>query len=132
MLAVGSLVYIALASVSSHYHAPGATLEEQATLGLVWVGVQSVFNATDTVGLLLLPIGVIVLGFVMRRAPSFGKSFGRLIVVLGVVAVVGMSIAVADPRSQIALFGIFLGAIIGQVIFPILLGWKVYSLSRVP
>ena len=132
MLAVGSLVYVALARISGLYHAPGATPQEQATLGLIWQGVESVFTATDNVGLLLVPISVIVLGVAMRRAPAFGKGFGRVSVGLGVVGVVGTSVFVVDPLSSIALVGGFLGAIVALVIFPLLLGWKVYSLSRVP
>ena len=130
MLAVGSLVYVALAVVSGLYHAPGATPETQTTLGLVWGGIQGVFNATDAVGLLLVPIGVIVLGVAMLGAPTFGKGFGRVSVVLGVIGVVGISLSVVDPLTDIGLVGTFLGAILGLVIFPLLLGWKLYSLSK--
>ena len=130
VLAVGSLVYVALAHVSGLYHAPGATPEEQATLGLIWGSIQGVFIATDSVGLLLLPIGVTVLGVAMLGAPAFGKGFGGVSVVLGVVAVVGMSLFVVDPLTSIGVVGSFLGAIVALVIFPLLLGWKLYSLSR--
>ena len=130
MLAVGSLVYVALADVSRLYHAPGATPEEQVILGLVWGGVQGVFIATDSVGFVLLTTGLIVLGVAMLGAPAFGKGFGWVSVALGVVGVVGISLAVVVPLTSIFLVGTFLAAILGLVIFPLLLGWKLYSLSK--
>ncbi|HET7089808.1 MAG TPA: hypothetical protein VFL17_14320 [Anaerolineae bacterium] len=132
MFAVGSLVYVALAHVSGLYYAPGATSEEQATLVLIWESIQGVFSSTDSVGLLLVPIGVIVLGKAMHEVPAFGKRFGRVTVVLGAVGVIGMTLLVVDPLSPTALVGIFVGAFVAIVIFPLLLGWKVYSLSRAP
>ena len=130
--AAESLPVVAFAPISDLYHAPGATPEEQATLVLLWQATQGVFNALSAVGTLLVPIGLIVLGVAMLGAPAFGKGFGGVSVVLGVVGVVGMSLRVVDPLSSIAFVGTFLGALVALVVFLLVLGWKVYSLSRSP
>lgn len=63
----------------------------------------------------------------MLRTPAFGNGFGGLSVLLGVAGVVAGIILLADPLSPIAAVGIF-----ALIIFHLVLGWKVYSLSRVP
>ena len=124
--AAESLPQVAFAPISDLYHAPGATPEEQATLVLMWQGTQSIFDALTAVGTLLVPIGLIVLGVAMLGAPAFGKGFGRASVVIGVVGVVGFSIVPVDSLS------IFPFVLLAFIIFPLLFGWKVYSLSRAP
>ena len=113
--------------ISDLYHAPGATLEAQATLVLLWQVTGGIFNALLVTGLVLLPIGVIALGVAMFKAPAFGKGFGGLSVVLGVVGVVAASVLLVDPRSMVAIPGVF-----ALIVFHLVLGWKVYSLSRAP
>ena len=124
--AAESLPQVAFAPISDLYHAPGATPEEQATLVLMWQATQGIFNETDTVGLLLLTLSFIVLGVAMLGAPAFGKGFGGASVVIGVVGVAGISFIAVDSPS------IFPFVILAFIIFPLLFGWKVYSLSRAP
>jgi len=125
VLAAGALPHVAAAPISDLYHAPGATPEDQATLVLLWQASQGIFNALFVVGLLLVPIGLIALGVAMLGDPAFGKGFGRVSVVLGVVGVIAASVLLVDPSSPISLV-----VLSTFVIFPLLLGWKVYGLSR--
>ena len=126
VLFVESSTQVAFDSISNLYHAPGATPVEQATLALVWQATQGMFNQFDTAAILLLSAGIIVLGVAMFRAPAFGKGFGGLSVVLGAATVVAISFfGVTSILSALLVLPIF-------VILPILLGWKVYSLSRPP
>jgi len=113
--------------ISDLYHAPGATPEVQATLVLLWQVTEGIFNTLFVTGLVLLPIGVIALGVAMFKAPAFGKGFGGLSVVLGVVGVVAASVLLVDPPSPVAILGVF-----ALIVFHLVLGWKVYSLSRAP
>jgi hypothetical protein len=78
------------------------------------------------VGLLLVPIGFIALGVAMLGAPDFGTGFGAVSVVLGVVGVVAASVLVVDPLSPSAFIGV-----LALIVFHLILGWKVYGLSRV-
>jgi len=124
VLAVGALPNIAFNPISDLYHAPGATPEEQATLVLMWQSIQGIFNETDTVGFILMAIGFVVLGVAMLGSPAFGKRFGGVSMVLGVVVVVGMSILGVDSDSVIPF------VLIAFIVFPLLFGWKLYSLSK--
>ena len=110
--------------ISDLYHAPGATPEAQATLVLLWQVTQGIFNALLATGLVFLPIGVLALGVAMFKAPAFGKGLGGLSVVLGAVGVVAASVLLVDV-SPIAVVVVF-----ALIVFHLVLGWKVYRLSR--
>jgi hypothetical protein len=127
VLAAGALPHVVQARISDLYHAPGATPEDQATLVLLWQATQGIFDALLIVGLVLLPIGLIALGVAMLRTPAFGKGFGGVSVVLGVLGVVAATVLLVDPHSPIAVVGVF-----ALIVFHLVLGWKVYRLSRVP
>ena len=127
VLAAGALPHVATAPISDLYHAPGATPEDQATLVLLWQATQGIFNALSAVGTLLVPIGLIVLGVAMFGAPAFGKGFGGVSVVLGVIGVAAAFANLFDPPSPIAAV-VFLELIV----FTLVLGRKVYSLSSTP
>ena len=127
VLAVDSLHHPWQKPISDLYHASGATLEAQATLVLLWQVTRGIFNALLVTGFLLLPIGVTALGVAMFKAPAFGKGFGGLSVVLGVAGVVAASVLLVDPRSPVAVVSVF-----ALIVFHLVLGWKVYSLSRAP
>src|SRR5215218_10400091 len=92
VLAAGALPHIATAPISDLYHAPGATPQDQATLVLLWQATQGIFDALFGVGLLLVPIGFVALGVAMLGAPAFGRGFGGVSVVVGVVGVVAASV----------------------------------------
>jgi Domain of unknown function (DUF4386) len=127
VLAAGALPHVATAPISDLYHAPGATPEDQATLVLIWQATEGIFDALFGVGLVLVPIGMVALGVAMLRAPAFGKGFGAVSVVVGVIGVVAASVLVVDPLSPSAFVGV-----LALIIFHLALGWKVYSLSRAP
>jgi hypothetical protein len=121
---VGALPHVAHAPLSDLYHAPGATPEAQATLALVWQATWGIFDAILYVGFFVVPIGLLLLGLAMFRAPGFGKGFGWMSVGLGVVGLVAAVLQMADPASMIGA-----GSYFACLIFYLALGWKVYSLS---
>jgi hypothetical protein len=63
----------------------------------------------------------------MLGAPAFGKGFGGVSVVLGVVGLVAAVLQMVNPSSPIGA-----GSLFTCLIFYLVLGWKVYSLSRAP
>ncbi len=125
VLAAGALPHVATAPISDLYHAPGATRVDQATLVLIWQAIQGIFDALLITGLVIVPIGIVALGVAMLVSPDFGKGFGWVSVVLGVLGIVAAAVLLVDPFSPIAVVGIF-----ALIIFYLVLGWKVYSLSR--
>ena len=72
----------------------------------------------------------IVLGVAMLRSTAFGRRFGGVSLVLGVIGVVGVvaSLFVAGETGM-QVMGI---AVFSNLIFLPLFGWKVYRLSRGP
>jgi hypothetical protein len=127
VLAAGALPHVATAPISDLYHAPGTTPEDRAALILMWQATEGIFDALFSVGLLLVPIGFVVLGVAMLRVPAFGKGFGGASVVVGVIAVVAASVLLVDPLSPSAFVGV-----LALIVFHLVLGWRLYSLSRAP
>jgi hypothetical protein len=117
--------HVAHATLSDLYHAPGATPADQATLALLWQAIWGINDQMLYVGFFVVPIGLILLGVAMLGAPAFGKGFGGVSVVLGVLGIVAAVLQMVDPASMIGAGSYFAG-----VIFYLVLGWKVYSLSR--
>ncbi len=125
VLMVGALPHVAHAPLSDLYHAPGATPVDKATIALVWQATWGIFDAILYVGFLVVPIGLAALGVAMLGASAFGKGFGGASVVLGVVGFVAAVLQMIDPSSMIGA-----GSFLAIVVFYIVLGWKVYRLSR--
>ena len=125
VLTAGALPHVATAPISELYHAPGATTDDRAALVLMWQVTEGIFDALFGVGLVLVPISFIAIGVAMLGSPAFGKGFGGLSVVLGVIGLVAASILVVDPLSPSAFVGV-----LALIIFHLVLGWKVYSVSR--
>lgn len=115
---------VAFDPISNLYHAPGATPVDQATLTLLWQATQGMFNQFDVAATLLLSTGLIVLGVAMIRAPAFGKVFGGLSVVFGVAQILGISFFSTNSVAYAPF------ALLAFFIFPVVFGWKLYSLSR--
>ena len=122
---VGALPHVAHAPLSDLFHAPGATPVDQATLTLLWQATWGIFDAMLYVGFFVVPVGLLALGIAMLGAADFGKGFGWLSVVLGVVGLVAAVLQMVDPSSMIGA-----GSYFASLIFYFVLGWKVYSLSR--
>jgi hypothetical protein len=110
--------------ISNLYHAPGATPADQATLALIWQATQGMFNEFDVAATLLLSTGLVVLGVAMIRAPAFGKVFGGLSIGFGAAQILGISLFSTNSAAYAPF------ALLAFLIFPVLFGWKLYSLSR--
>ncbi len=126
VLAAGALPHVVTGRISDLFHAPGATPGDQATLVLLWQATQGMFDALLIVGLAFLPVGLIALGVAMLGSPDFGKRFGGVTVVLGVIGVVAAVVLLIDPLSPIAVVGFLV-----LIVFHLVLGWKVYRLAMV-
>ncbi|CAN5428383.1 MAG: DUF4386 family protein [Actinomycetota bacterium] len=126
VLAAEALPHVAQAPISDLYHAPGATPEEKATLVFMWQATQGILDAMLIAGLVILPIGIVCLGVAMHGARDFGKGFGGVGVVLGLLGVGGAALLLVNPGSiPGAMVGVFT-----LIIFHFVVGWKVRRLSR--
>jgi len=126
VLAAGAIPHAATSRLSDLYHAAGATAADRATLALVWQGTQGIFDALLLTGLLGTTTGIVLLGMAMHADPAFGKGAAWLSMLLGAAGFAAGIVVLIDPTSSVAALGIF--ALIG---FHLILGWKVYRLSKV-
>ena len=122
---VGALPSVAFAHLSEVYHAAGP--QDQATLVLVSHAVQAILNATDTVGGILLGIGFVMFGVAMFKSTGFGKEFGGATIVLSVAALVGLSLVSVSMDNPNDPFFVIL-----FLVLPLILGLKLYGLSKSP
>ncbi len=122
--------FFAFAPISDLYQAPAATSETPATVVLLWQTTRGITNTFFFVGSLFMTICFIGLGVAMLRAPAFGRRFGGVSIVLGVIGVVGVvaSLFVAGEAGM-QVMGV---SAFTNLIFLPLFGWKVYRLSRGP
>lgn len=126
VLAVESEPNVAMAQISAQYHAVGATAAQQDAAVIAWQATQGMFNEFDTCAYIFLSVGFVLLGLAMLKAQGYGKSVGGVTMGIGVVGVLGVA---AFPVTS-AMFAI--PAALTFVVFPLLLGWKVFVASRVP
>jgi hypothetical protein len=120
--------FFAFAPISDLNQAPTATPEMQATAVLLWQTTQGITSTFFFVGSLFMVLCFIVLGVAMLRAPSFGRRFGGMSIVLGVIGIMGVVASLfAAGDIGVQLMGI---SVFSNIIFLPLFGWKVYRLSR--
>ncbi len=123
-VAVQAVPRVVFGGISNLYHAPGATPQDQTTLGLIWQSTQDIFNELDTAAVIFQTIGYILFGIAMLRNPAFGKRIGGVVIVLALAGLVGLYLLGIDSLLYAPL-GLFV-----LIVLPIFLGWKVYSLSK--
>lgn len=124
VLAVESEPNVAMAQISAQYHAAGATAAQQAAAVVVWQATQGMFNEFDTCAYIFLSVGFIFLGNAMFKAPGYGKTLGGVTASIGIIGLVGVALF---PVTS-SMFAI--PAALTFVVFPLLVGWKVFSNSR--
>jgi hypothetical protein len=120
--------FFAFAPISDLNQSSATTPETQAMVALMWQATQGITITFFFVGILFTVMCFIILGTAMLRAPSFGRRFGGVSIVLGVIGIVGVVASLfVTGESGIQLMGV---AVFANIIFLPLFGWKLYSLSR--
>ena len=121
---VGALPAVAFAHLSEVYQVSSPS--DQAILVLASHAVQSIFNATDTVGGFLLSIGFLLFGVAMIQTSAvFGRKFGIPTIVLSLVAIAGISVVSIVMDNPNDFFFIIL-----ILVLPLMLGLNLYRLSK--
>ncbi len=100
MMAASSLLHVATAPLADLYAAPDTPPEDLASIEYAWHGAQSVFDTMLATGVLLVPIGIVLLGVAMRSAPMFGPRLTWLTIGLGTAGIIGAAIEVVDPDLE--------------------------------
>ena len=119
-----TVTQVAFDPISSLYRASGVTPADQATLAIVWQATQAIFYELDAAAILLFSAGYFVVGVAMFRAPAFGKLVGVLSSALGAIALIVVSLSgVTSLSAAVLLIPMFIA-------LPLILGWKVYRISK--
>jgi len=122
--------FFAFAPISDLNQAPAVTPETQATVVLLWQATQGITHTFFFVGSLFMVMCFIVLGVAMLSAPAFGRRFGGVSMVLGVIGILGVVASLFVPgETGVQVMGI---AVFANLIFLPLFGWKLSRLSRGP
>ena len=118
----------AFAPLSDLYHDPATTPEAQATVVILWETTQGTVHTFFFVGGLFTMLCFIALGVAMLGAPAFGRRFGGVSIILGVIGILGVVASLfitGDIGPQVLGISVF-----ANIIFLPLFGWKLFSMSR--
>ncbi len=117
VMAASSMLHISTAPLSDLYET--ADPAELAGIEAAWVGAQSVFDTMLATGVLLVPIGLLLLGMAMRRFPAISSSVVWLTIGIGAVGAIGAFIAIIDPGSMFSAI-----SVLGMTVVMLATGWQ--------
>ena len=124
VLFIETVTQVAFDPISNIYQAAGTTPAAQVTLVLLWQATQGIFYEFDAAAVLLFSSGILVLGVAMYRAPGFGRAVGGLSTAFGVAGLLVTPIfGITSSLVAFVLVPVF-------IVVPIMLGWKLYGLSK--
>lgn len=86
---------------------------------------QGIFAAFLAVGLVLVPIGIMLIGSAMLKSPAFVRGYGVFSIVIGLVGALTAAFDIVVGTSQIAAIGV-----LGLIGFHLIVGWRLYAVSR--
>jgi hypothetical protein len=124
IMAAGSLLHVSTSPLADLYTSSNASPEDLAAIEYAWHGAQSVFDTMLTTGVLLVPVGIVLLGVAMRSAPAFGPPLTWLAIGLGIVGFIGAVIAVVVPGSTFSA-----ASVLAIVVFFVSTGWRTLKLG---
>ena len=125
IMAASSLLHVATSPLADLYTAPDTPPEDLPSIVYAWHGAQSVFDTMLATGVLLVPIGIVLLGVAMRNCPAFGPRLTWLAFGLGTAGVIGAVIAVVDPGSAFSAVSVLTIAA-----FHLSTGWRTLRLGN--
>ena len=124
MMAASALLHVATSPLADLYTAPDTPPEDLQAIEYAWHGAQSVFDTLLATGVLLVPIGIVLLGVAMNRTAAFGSRLALLAIGLGTVGILGAAIAVVVPGSTFSA-----ASVLAIVAFHLTTGWRTLSLA---
>jgi hypothetical protein len=122
--------FFAFAPIFDLSQSPAATPETQATVALLWQATQGITITFFFVGSLFMNVCFVVLGVAMLKAPAFGRRFGAVSIVLGMIGIAGVVASLfVTGETGVQLMGV---GVFSNIIFLLIFGWKLLNLSRGP
>lgn len=124
IMAASAVLHVSTAPLADLYEASDATPADQRAIEYAWHGTQSVFDTMLATGVLLVPIGIVLLGVAMRRTPAFSRRLAALSIGLGVAGILGAVISIVDTTSDASA-----AAVLAIVVFHLVTGWRTLKLA---
>ena len=124
VMAASSLLHVSTSPLADLYRDSDTPPEDLGAIEYAWHGAQSVFDSMLATGLLLVPVGMILLGVAMRRSREFGPRLAWLAVGLGVVGVVGTTVEIVDQSLEVSAL-----SVLAIVVFHLVTGWRTLRLG---
>ena len=125
IMAASSVLHVSTSPLADLYSASDTPPEDLPAIEFAWHGAQSVFDTMLATGVLLVPIGIVLLGVAMRSAPEFGPRLAWAAITLGAVGIVGAVIAIVDPGSAFSAV-----SVLAIVVFQLIAGWRTFTLGN--
>jgi hypothetical protein len=125
IMAASSLLHVATSPLADLYTAADKTPEDLRAIEYAWHGAQSVFDTMLATGVLLVPIGIVLLGVAMRHAPAFGSRLSSVSIGLGTIGIIGAVIAIFDPGSPSSV-----ASVLAIALFHLSAGWRTLKLGN--
>ncbi|MFQ5837425.1 MAG: DUF4386 family protein [Thermoplasmata archaeon] len=97
-----------------------ATTSDRPVVVATYAAVFSLLDAGNTAAFIFFGLAFVAFGLAMKRSQDFPEGLAWLSVVLGIIIILFIFL------------NLFPVAIIAIVVFALVLGWKVYNLSRAP
>lgn len=113
IMAASSLLHVATSPLSDLYVSADTPADDLPSIEYAWHAGQSVFDTMLTTGVLLVPIGLLLLGVAMLAGSTFTRALGWFTVGLSAVGTLGAVIAVVDPGSAFSALGVVAIALVG-------------------
>ncbi len=123
MMAASSVLHLSTSPLADLYTdaAPG----DLRAIEYAWHGAQSVFDTMLVTGVFLVPIGIVLFGVAMWKAPAFGRRLSMLAIGLGTLGVIGAVIGMVDPGSMFVAV-----SVLAIAVFHLGSGWRTLRLGR--
>jgi hypothetical protein len=125
IMAASSLLHVATSPLADLYTTANTPPEDLRAIEYAWYGAQSVFDTMLATGVLLVPIGMVLLGFAMRYTSAFGPGLTRLTIGLGILGTIGAVIAIVDPGSMFSA-----ASVLAIVVFHLATGRRTVTLGN--
>lgn len=125
IMAASSMLHVSTSPLAELYTDPDTPVDDLASIEYAWHGAQSVFDTMLATGVLLVPIGIVLFGVAMLRAPEFGLRLAWFAIVIGALGFVGAVIEAVDQDLEFSAV-----AVLAIVLFHLSTGWQTLTLAR--
>lgn len=125
VMAASSLLHVSTTPLVELYTDPNTPAADLPAIEYAWHGAQSVFDTMLATGVLIVPIGIVLLGLAMRSSSSFGPRLTWFVIALGAIGGVGAAIEIADQAMELSAV-----SVLAIMVFHLATGWRTLHLGK--